>query len=146
MSAKSIAFLDTLVYIDDNGRLQTTLYTKPTDTQNYLHFKSAHLKHLIDSLPYPQALGIRRICSQKEELTAHCDNLKRRFIARGYKPSLIEEQIGKAITKDREEEVNLAHKKRTNRIPLITTFNRTLPPIHSILHNLMVYFTTKTTS
>ena len=50
-STKSIAFLDTLVYIDDKRQLQTTLYTKPTDTHNYLHFKSAHPKHLIDSLP-----------------------------------------------------------------------------------------------
>ena len=134
-STKSIAFLDTLVYIDDKRQLQTTLYTKPTDTHNYLHFKSAHPKHLIDSLPYSQALRIRRICSQNDELITQSDNLNRLFIARGYKPSLVEEQINKAITKDRQDTLNLTHKKKTNRIPLISTFNRTLPPITSILHN-----------
>ena len=134
-STKSIAFLDTLVYIDDKRQLQTTLYTKPTDTHNYLHFKSAHPKHLIDSLPYSQALRIRRICSQNDELITQSDNLNRLFIAQGYKLSLVEEQINKAITKDRKDTLNLTHKKKTNRIPLITTFNRTLPPITSILHN-----------
>ena len=41
-SKESIEFLDTLVYIDSKNRLQTTLYKKPTDCQNYLHAKSAH--------------------------------------------------------------------------------------------------------
>ena len=42
-SKESIEYLDTLVYIDSNNRLQTTLYKKPTDCQNYLHDKSTHL-------------------------------------------------------------------------------------------------------
>ena len=36
-SKESIEFLDTLVYIDSKNRLQTTLYKKPADCQNYLH-------------------------------------------------------------------------------------------------------------
>ena len=35
-SKESLKFLETLVYIDSNKRLQTTLYKKPTDCQNYL--------------------------------------------------------------------------------------------------------------
>ena len=35
-------FLDTSIYKDNNNRLQTSLYKKPTDCQNYLHAKSAH--------------------------------------------------------------------------------------------------------
>ena len=41
-SKENIELLDTSVYIDSNSRLQTTLYKKPTDCQNYLHVKSAH--------------------------------------------------------------------------------------------------------
>ena len=40
---ENIEYLDTLVYIDSNNRLQTTPYKKPTDCQNYLHAKSAHV-------------------------------------------------------------------------------------------------------
>ena len=41
-SKESIEFLDTLVYIDSNNRLQTNLYKKPTNCQNYLRAKLAH--------------------------------------------------------------------------------------------------------
>ena len=66
-SKESIEFLDTLVYIDSKNRLQTTLYKKPTDCQNYLHAKSAHPFSLKKSIPYSQALRIKRICSTFEE-------------------------------------------------------------------------------
>ena len=39
-SKESLEFLDTLVYMDSKNRLQTTLYKKPIDYQNYLHAKS----------------------------------------------------------------------------------------------------------
>ena len=42
ISIEKIEFLDTLVYKDHNNRLQTTLYKKPTDLQNYFGGKSAH--------------------------------------------------------------------------------------------------------
>ena len=41
-SKENIEYLDTLVYINSNNRLQTNLYKKTTDCQNYLHAKSAH--------------------------------------------------------------------------------------------------------
>ena len=42
LSKESIEFLDTLVYIGSNNRLQIMFYKKPTDSKNYLHAKSAH--------------------------------------------------------------------------------------------------------
>ena len=41
-SKERIEFFNTLVYIHSKGRLQTTLYKKPTDCQNYLEAKSVH--------------------------------------------------------------------------------------------------------
>ena len=58
-SKESLEFLDTLAYIDSKNRLQTTLYKKPTDCQNYLHAKSAHPFSLKKRIPYSQALRIR---------------------------------------------------------------------------------------
>ena len=37
-----IEFLDTLVYIEQRQKLQTTLYQKPADSQNYLCVKFKH--------------------------------------------------------------------------------------------------------
>ena len=135
-STKSIAFLDTLIYVDENRHLQTTLYTTPTDTHNYLHSKSCHPKHLKDSLPYSQALRLKRICSQNNELNIHCEKLKRQFIARGYKPDIIKDKVHKVVALKREDTLKLTNndKNNTSRIPSITTFNMTLPPITNIIH------------
>ena len=58
-SKEKIEFLDTLVYKDHNNRLQTALHKKPTDCQNYLHVKSAHLLSLKKSIPYSQTLRLK---------------------------------------------------------------------------------------
>ncbi len=45
-SEDSINFLDTKINIGkETSTLWTDLYTKPTDSHNYLHFGSAHLSH-----------------------------------------------------------------------------------------------------
>ena len=134
-SLNSIAFLDTLIYIDINRKLQTTLYVKPTDSHNFLHAKSAHPKHLIKNLPYSQALRIRRICSDDNELERHNQALIKQFLARGYPNDLITSQIAKARHTPREQTLTLTRKKESNRIPLITTFQEGLPPLARILRN-----------
>ena len=134
-STQSVAFLDTLIYIDEKRQLRTTLYTKPADTHNYLHFKSSHPRHLKESLPYSQALRLRRICSENNEFIKHSDKLKQQFTARGYSQTLVENQIKKAIAIPREATLKLAKKEKINRIPFVTTFNNTLPPLAQIIRN-----------
>ena len=47
--------LDTLVYIEKNRQQQTTLPTEPTNTDNYLSYRSSRQEHLKDSFSYLQA-------------------------------------------------------------------------------------------
>ena len=61
-SRQQIEVLNTLVYIHNNNKLQTTLYRKHTDPQNYLHAKSEHPYPLKKSIAYSQTLRIKRIC------------------------------------------------------------------------------------
>ena len=53
---KQIEFLDTLVYIDQQNKLQTTLFRKSSDRQNFLNAKLEHPYSLKKSIPYSQAL------------------------------------------------------------------------------------------
>ena len=39
---KEIEFLDTLVYLDQQNKLQTTLFRKSSDRQKFLNAKSEH--------------------------------------------------------------------------------------------------------
>ena len=66
-SKDKIEFLDTLIYKDKNNNIQTTLYKKPTDRQNYIHSKSTHPFSLKKSTAYSQALRLKRICSTTGE-------------------------------------------------------------------------------
>ena len=92
-SRERIEFLGTLVYIDSKNKLQTTLYKKPTDCQNYLHAKSAHPFSLKKSIPYSQALRIRRICSTFEEYRKHSQDLTQSFGEKSYNESTVRKQI-----------------------------------------------------
>ena len=60
-SHRSVLFLDVRVNIQE-GRIITDLYTKPTDTHQYLHRHSCHPGHCKAAIPYSQALRLRRIC------------------------------------------------------------------------------------
>ena len=133
ISKTQISFLDTVVYIDKNRRIQTTLYKKPTDTSNYLHFRSSHPKHLKENLPYSQALRLKRICSEETEYHKNCTKMRDNFIKRGYNKSLVTQQIEKANAKSRHDTLTYKTYKTNKRIPLTTTFNPTLPEISNIL-------------
>ena len=133
-SKESIKFLNTLVYIHSKNRLQTTLYKKPTDCQNYLHTKSAHLFSLKKCLPYSQALRIKRICSTFEEYWKHSQDLIKRFVEKGYKNSTVRKQI------ERVDHLNISlllKNCKTNRndsIPFSVTYNSVLPNIKEIIN------------
>ena len=52
ISQKQVNFLDTTVYIAANKATKTKLYTKETDTHNYLHRKSVHQEKLKKTIPH----------------------------------------------------------------------------------------------
>ena len=53
---KQIEFLDTLINIDQQNKLQTTFFRKSSDRQNFLNTKSEHPYSLKKSIPNSQAL------------------------------------------------------------------------------------------
>ena len=86
---KQIEFLDTLVYIDQQNKLQTTLFQKSSDRQNFLNAKSKHPYSLKKSIPYSQALQIRQICSTFQEYHSHSRKLAEEFVKKGYKKNVV---------------------------------------------------------
>ena len=133
-STKSINMLDTTVFIDSLNFLRTTLYVKPTDRQSYLHYKSEHPTNMKNNIPYSQALRIKRICSSNQDYKKHTNNLKNVFISRGYKEEHVNDQLEKAEKVTRSEALVEKEKAQLKRIPLVVTFNRTLPDIRSIIN------------
>ncbi|XP_063411202.1 uncharacterized protein LOC134694136 [Mytilus trossulus] len=84
ISDSKISFLDTTTSIKD-GVISTDLYCKPTDKHQYLSPQSCHPKHCTKSIPYSQALRVKRICSSEEAVTQRLQELRGFLIKRGYK-------------------------------------------------------------
>ena len=133
ISKKEINFLDTTVFISTNNVIKTRLYKKKTDIHNYLHRRSAHPEKLKKTIPYGQALRVRRICTENEDLHRNCIEMKEDFIRRGYHEREVVTQIQKAKELPRETALTSKPKQPLSRIPLVLTFNPTLPPIMDVI-------------
>ena len=66
-SKEQLPFLDTMVILD-GGIIHTEMYTKSTDTHQFLSLESNHLKHCTTSISHRQSLRIQHICSRKDDL------------------------------------------------------------------------------
>lgn len=132
-SKTSIEFLDTQIYKSTDGKLQTTLYTKPTDRQSYLHNKSYHPSSCKRSIAYSQALRIRRICSEDSEFKIHTDKLLEKLMERGYDKNTVQEQIAKAQQTPRNSLLATKEQQsKTNNI-LAVTYNKNLPNLRQAI-------------
>ena len=116
--------------------IQTTIYRKQTDRQNYLHARSEHPKLLKDSMPYSQALRIKRICSSQQEFLNHTAKIINQFQKRGHDRSLIEQQINKVNLQERKQLLNEKKKETAKYISLSFKYNITLPKIKEIVMTL----------
>ena len=133
ISNTSINFPDTTVYIK-NRKLHTTIFTKPTDKQNYLHYKSEHPLQLKNSIPFGQILRVKRICSEAKEFIRNCHKMLSKFIQRGYPVNITREAYHKSTLWSRKDLLENKKKKPSSRIPLVVTYNRTLPRLGPIIN------------
>ena len=127
ISPSHVNFLDTTVHITSEGTLYTNLYSKPTDSHNYLRFDSAHPRHCKTSLPHSQFLRLRRICSRITDYDSNAAMLASHFTRRGYPQDLIEDAAIKVRRMDRSTILTQTHKEPQQepqqKLFLITTYD-----------------------
>lgn len=87
-SLQSVDFLDVTVYKGDRvrtqGKLETKLYRKPTDTMELLHTDSYHPQHTFKGIVKSQIIRFKRICSNKKDFEDACSQLFQALGPRGY--------------------------------------------------------------
>ena len=135
-SKDKVPFLDTWVKKSDQGGLFTDLYTKPTDTQNYLHYTSCHPTHCKNGAPYGEFLRIRRNCSNIEDYQKQAKKRIADYLYRGYPENLLNEAYNKALNQNRTDLLNKTgqkSKKQNDRVPLVLTFNPANPNLVQIV-------------
>ncbi len=118
-SLNTINFLDVQVTKNAQGYLTTDLYTKPTDSHAYLNYSSCHPRHIVNSIPYSQAVRIKRICSDPDQCMSRLKDLKSNLQARGFPARLIQRSIDMALNNTKPNDQT----RDTKAIPLILTYD-----------------------
>ena len=104
--------LDIRYYFDEEGNLQTDLYTKETDSQAYLNFSSSHPNHTFSGNVYSQCLRLRRIINSEERLRVRLDELAKAFKKAGYP----ENMVTKTTTKVQNSGRDISKKQKSERV------------------------------
>ncbi|XP_071155741.1 uncharacterized protein [Mytilus edulis] len=110
ISDSKITFLDTTTQLRD-GNILTDLYCKPTDKHQYLSPLSCHPKHCTKSIPYSQAIRIKRICSTNDIAKKRLQELRGHLKHRGYKRKDIDKGFSRANNISRDELLQYKEKK-----------------------------------
>ena len=134
-SRETVNFLDVKVSLK-NGVFSTDLYVKPTDTHQFLHPSSCHPFHCKKAIPFSQALRLNRICSEDEEFENRCEDLYGWLRDRGYKHELIDDQIKRACTFDRDDLLTKGKPPRKNVVSLNIEYNPAFSKLSGVLKEL----------
>ncbi|XP_071478870.1 uncharacterized protein [Diadema antillarum] len=131
-SPDCVNFLD-LKVLSDDGTLQTELYSKPTDSHTFLPPSSCHPRHVFKSIPYSQALRIKRNCSQPESTDKHLENLQHYLDKCDYPPQQTKLQINRARSIPRAELFDKKERPPLERTPFVLTYSPATAKLHKIL-------------
>ena len=128
----SIPFLDTSLSIE-NGKIQTDLYKKDTDRNQYLLRESCHPAGVTASIPFSLGLRIVRICSSTKNRDTRINELKNVLLKRGYPEKLVDRGIQKAKNIPRKIALLKVHKKTEKNRPIfVVKYDPRLPSIQQI--------------
>lgn len=136
-SETEIPFLDILL-IKKGRHIITDIYRKPTDTQDYLPFKSCHPRHIKNNIPYNLARRIRSIVDEPHLERTRLNELIPILHNKGYPENLIKCGIDKALRIPKEELRNST--KITNQddpLTFISTHNPNNPDISKFIRDNM---------
>ena len=124
-----IPFLDTMVSIKE-GYLDTDLYKKGTDRNQYLLPSSCHVKQTTTAIPYSLSLRIVRICRDPKNREKHFQNLKRQLLERDCPEKIIDSAILKARKVPRKFALQKVAKQKRREGPIFAvTHDPRLPAL-----------------
>ena len=133
-SQKQINFLDVLISKNDNeSSLVTSLFTKSTDSHQYLHATSCHRSIYKKLIPYGQVIRMKRICSNEVDLQRKLLDLESWLTDRGYKSEIIRPELQKVNSIDRKNLLKKRPKHQEDSTTLVLTFHPALNIVFNVL-------------
>jgi hypothetical protein len=129
-----MSFLDTTTTVKE-GNMTTDLYSKPTDKHQYLSPSSCHSKHCFTSIPFNQAIRVKRICSTVETIKQRLGDLRHHLKKRGYNDKVIESGFSKASEINRNYLLEYKENKMNKRVPLVLAYYPSLKKMSGIVRH-----------
>ena len=135
MKNNSIDYLDTTIWIDNEGMIQTDLFVKDCAKITYLLPSSCHPGHVTRNIPYSLAYRLKRIVSIPETFEMRLNQLKQNLLDRKYNRKVIEDAFNRVIAVKREDALKkvIKNAKSDKRPVFVVTFDPRLPDIGKIM-------------
>ena len=115
------------------GAFQTDLYCKSTDTHQF-NFRSCHRYVYKKSIPYEQAILMKKVCPNEEKLSSSLEDLEHWFCSWGYKKKIVYSEIQKIHSMNRE---NISKKRgkqdKNDSLSLVLTYYPAINKVQEIL-------------
>ncbi|XP_070576154.1 uncharacterized protein [Ptychodera flava] len=115
-----------------NGKVETDLYTKPTDSGRYLSPSSHHPRHIFNSIVYSGVIRLRRIFSLDMWFDQRASEFKDRLIKSGYQGNKIQTIIDEVRKKPRSSFLRYNKKASMDRVVWVNDFNPMLPDVRQL--------------
>ena len=133
ISSNSVTFLDIKLTLE-NGRINTSVHYKTTDSHSYLDYRSSHTTSTKDSIPYSQFLRLRRLCSNDDDFDSKAVEMSDFFRARHYPEDVINEALRKAQSTSRIQALKPTGEKNNSDRPIVTLlYHPTVNKVRKIL-------------
>ena len=121
------------LHIDENRRIYTTLYEKPTDTHLYLHYTSSHHDPCKSKGLYGQYLRLRRICTKVEDFRYNSKRLTEFYIKRGYPIKSLTKHFNRANKYKQDDLLDIKPRETTEIPVMVTNYNPQNPDIRNLI-------------
>ena len=119
-----------------NGKIQTDLHIKPTDSRSYLSYDSCHPNHMFAGIVYTQALRLRRIISEDDRLATQLNLLAEAFLKCRYPSKLVSDIVEKVKTLPRVLKKQQVETEQPDRNVLMVSTYGADKPLQDIVSKL----------
>jgi hypothetical protein len=114
------------------GNMTTDLYSKLTYKHQYLSPSSCHPKHCFKSIPFSQAIMVKRIWSTVETTKQRLGDLRHHLKRQEYNDKVIESGFSKVSEINRNDLMEYKEKKINKRVPLVLTYHPSLEKFQAL--------------
>ena len=125
-----INFLNFIFYNKGNTLL-TDLYRKPTDSDSFLHFTSAHPPHTFAAVVYSQAIRYRRIINTDCLLELRLCEVYDKFKKFGYPRKMLNDILDKVKNMPRNIQYNKKEAKEAANVYWVSNYNPSLQAVRN---------------